>query len=97
MIWQILTFVFGTLAVVLSYTTYNLYSKVVFYQDWYDNFGSYVEEIYKQLKALDESGAMEADDEVGMFFSALRQMMKELFKLGFYDQEQVEDDFPTRE
>lgn len=93
MIWIILTFVFGTTTLVLGYTTYNLYSKVEFYQEWYDNLASVTEEIYTQLKALDESGAMEADDEVGAFFDALRQMMKELFKLGFYDEEQVESDF----
>lgn len=93
MIWIILTAIFGTSTVVLGYTTYNLYSKVTFYQQWYDNLASVVEEVYTQLKALDESGAMEADDEVGSFFDALREMMKELFKLGFYDEEQVESDF----
>lgn len=94
MIWTVLTFVFGTTTLIFGYTTYNLYNKVVFYQEWYDNFGSVVEEIYNQLKALDRNGAFEAEDEVGMFFDALREMMKELFKLGFYEQEQVESDFP---
>lgn len=93
MIWTILTFVFGTTTLVFGYTTYNLYNKVVFYQEWYDNFASVAEEIYTQLKALDESGAMEADDEVGAFFDALRRMMKELFKLGFYEEEKIESEF----
>jgi hypothetical protein len=70
-----------------------LFNKVEFYQEWYDNLGSTVEEIYNQLKRLDESGAFEAEDEVGVFFDALRDMMKELFKLGFYNEEKVEDDF----
>jgi hypothetical protein len=70
-----------------------LYSKVEFYQNWYDKLGSTVEEIYNQLKRLDDNGAFEAEDEVGVFFDALRDMMKELFKLGFYNEEKVENDF----
>ena len=97
MTWIVLTFVFGALTLVLSYTTYNLYSKVRFYQQWYDNLATTVEEVYNQLKRLDDSGAMEADDEVGLFFEALRDMMKELFKLGFYPEEQVEEDLPDRQ
>lgn len=96
MVWQILTFVFGIATIILGYTTYNLYNKVGFYQDWYDNLGTTVEQIYSQLKRLDDSGAMEADDQVGVFFEALRDMMKELFKLGFYNEEKVENDFPEQ-
>lgn len=96
MIWIVLTCVFGTSTLILGYTTYNLYNKVNFYQEWYSNFAEVVKEIHNQLKALDDSGAMEADDEVGMFFSALRQMMKQLFKLGFYEEEQVEQNFPEQ-
>lgn len=96
MVWIILTFVFGTLTAVLGYTTWNLYNKVQFYQQWYDNLATTIEEVYNQLKRLDDSGAMEADDQVGFFFSALRDMMKELFKLGFYPEEKVEDDFPDQ-
>lgn len=81
---------------ILGYTTYNLYSKVTFYQQWYDNLASTVEEIYNQLSQLDQSGAFEANDEVGVFFSTLREMMKELFKLGFYDSKQIDNEFPTK-
>jgi len=88
LIFLIVSLVFNA---VLGYTTYNLYN-----QQWYDNFASTIEEIYNQLKRMDRNGAMEADDEVGAFFSALREMMKELFKLGFYAEEQVEDEFPAR-
>ena len=91
--WFILTLIFGTTTLVFGYTTYNLYNKVEFYQEWYDKFASITEEIYQQLKQLDDSGAFESEDEVGMFFDALREMMKQLFKLGFYDEEEVENDF----
>ena len=91
--WFILTLVFGTTTLVFGYTTYNLYNKVEFYQEWYDKFASIIEEIYQQLKQLDDSGAFESEDEVGMFFDALRDMMKQLFKLVFYDEEKVENDF----
>lgn len=91
--WIILTFVFGTTTILFSYTTYNLYNKVSFYQEWYDNLATTVEEVYNQLKRLDDNGAFEAEDEVGMFFDALRDMMKDLFKLGFYEKEKVEGDF----
>lgn len=91
--WVFFTILFGTTTILFAYTTYNLYNKVEFYQEWYDNLGNTVEEIYQQLQRLDESGAFEAEDEVGIFFDALREMMKELFKLGFYNDEKVENDF----
>jgi hypothetical protein len=91
--WFILTLVFGTTTLVFGYTTYNLYNKVEFYQEWYDKFASTVEGTYQQLKRLDTNGAFEAEDEVGMFFDSLREMMKNLFKLGFYDSDKVDQDF----
>jgi hypothetical protein len=96
MIWQVLSGLFFLTTIIFGYTTYNLYNKVTFYQQWYDNLASTVEEIYNQLQRLDQSGAYESNDEVGVFFSALKQMMKELFKLGFYDEGEVEESFPTK-
>lgn len=91
--WIFLTIFFGTTTLVFAYTTYNLYNKVTFYQEWYDKLAVTVENIYDQLKRLDDNGAFESEDEVGMFFDALRDMMKELFKLGFYDEDKVNEDF----
>lgn len=91
--WIFFTILFGTTTLLFAYTTYNLYQKVEFYQEWYDKLAATVEQMYDQLKRLDDNGAFEAEDEVGMFFDSLREMMKELFKLGFYEEEQVNQDF----
>lgn len=78
---------------VLLYVSYTLYKKVVFYERWYENLSVTVENIYENLKTMDVSGAMEADDEVGVFFDALRGMFTELFAMGFYDDEKIKSDF----
>jgi hypothetical protein len=73
------------------YVNFVLYRKVAFYEEWYEQFASNVEAILINLQRMDALGAMESDDEVGYFFEALKELMVELFDMGFYDQERVDE------
>jgi len=47
------------------------------YADWIIKFRSRVEEIYKELKDIDEKHIFETDDEVGVVFAEIVKIMEE--------------------
>jgi hypothetical protein len=72
-----------------------MYGKVSYYEEWYVGFAETVKQMRHELHRIDKLGAFQADDEVGYFFEALKEMCTELFKMGFFD-EPPEDLEPTR-
>lgn len=86
-------YIIVTLSVLLLaslYANYQMYRKIVFFEQWYENFAEVVETIYENMKMMDERGVMENDDNFGMFFEAMKNMMLELFSMGFYEPEDLE-------
>lgn len=73
------------------YANFQLYRKVAFFENWYENLAENVETIYENMKIMDERGVMENDDQFAVFFKAMKNMMLELFSMGFYDPEDLED------
>lgn len=88
MIYGIITL--GIFLVVSLYINYILYRKVVFFENWFENMAEIVERIYENMNTLDERGVMRQDDAFGHFFSAMKEMMLELFSMGFYNEEDLE-------
>lgn len=85
--------IIGILSVLLFislFINYRLYSKVVFFEEWFENFADVVENIYEHMQIMDERGVMDQDDAFGRFFDAMREMMLDLFSMGFYDAEDLE-------
>jgi len=72
------------------YVNYILYRKVVFFENWFENLAEIVERIYENMTILDERGVMNQDDSFGHFFDAMKEMMIELFSMGFYNTEEIE-------
>jgi len=67
------------------YAIYNLMRKVEKYEDVVQDQVSYlnsisyiISESKKHLEKLDESGHFQADDELGQFFSQMKQIQEEL-------------------
>ena len=88
------TIIIGALSIFLLlslYVNYQLYKKVLFFENWYENFANVVETIYENMQIMDKRGVMESDDEFAAFFEAMRDMMIELFSMGFYSPEEIED------
>lgn len=73
------------------YVNFQLYKKVVFFENWYENFADVIEQIYENMLIMDERGVMDGDDEFAVFFEAMRDMMIELFSMGFYSPEEIEE------
>lgn len=87
-------YVIITLSILLLgslYANYQMYRKILFFEQWYENFAEIVENIYENMKMMDERGVMEEDDNFGMFFEAMKNMMMELFSMGFYEPEDLEN------
>lgn len=86
--------IIGVLTVLLSVSIYmniNLYRKIIFFETWYENLAETVEVIYENMQIMDERGVMENDDEFARFFISMREMMLELFSMGFYNAEDLEN------
>jgi len=55
-------------------------TKIGFYEDWITIFKKNTNSIYEEMKTIDERGSFEADDEVGVIFKSLRDLIGELNK-----------------
>lgn len=73
---------------VLSFLCYNLYKKVIFFEDKIVDIQDRVEITLNIMREIDLRGAFESDDEVGDVFS---QMKRLLDNLGQYIYEEKEE------
>lgn len=62
---------------VLGYACYNMVKKLEIYEEWMDYFRTEVDEVYNQMKAVDDRNLFEKDDDVGFCFSELLRISKE--------------------
>lgn len=53
------------------YVIYNLDKKLTIYTDWLTKYRTRIEEVYTQLKVIDDRNLFEKDDDVGFVFSEL--------------------------
>tara|TARA_Y100001963_G_C6443337_1_gene292402 strand:- start:31 stop:387 length:357 start_codon:yes stop_codon:yes gene_type:complete len=95
MIIEILLGLFIITTIVLGYTTYNLYNKVETYEDrevefndtinryntWMDEFSLRVGTASVRLKEIDNRGTFSSDDEVGIFFTILKDLMEKIINM----------------
>jgi hypothetical protein len=75
---------------VLGYTTWNLLVKnekledtVVSYDEYFLELSNAINEADKKLKKVDERGLFKSDDEIGWFFTSVKEIQDSLnvFKL----------------
>ena len=84
--------ILSVLVVVLGYTTVNLLRKNERYEDALSAYQSFITQFQKQvvasdkkLKEIDSKGLFDSDDEIGWFFTQLKEIQKNLteFKIEF--------------
>ena len=63
-----------------SYIIWNLTTKQEILEDWITNFMEIIEKIDFNLKQIDYMGSFEADDETGIIFDEIKNIMKQLDK-----------------
>ena len=68
------------LLIASGYVIWNLNTKQEMLEDWITNFMEIIEKIDFNLKQIDYMGSFEADDETGIIFDEIKNIMKQLDK-----------------
>ena len=99
---MILEIILGFICIVFFFVIFNLNRKtekledeIEFYEAYINQFGQRVDEVEAKLKQIDRKGTFEADDEVGFFFTYIKELQNEIFQL--IGQKGEEQDEPTSE
>ena len=78
MILEISLVIIAILLVTSCYVIWNLTTKQEMLEDWIEDFIKIVEKINVDLKRADYRGSFEADDEVGIIFGEIKDIIKQL-------------------
>ena len=63
---------------ILGWTTFNLTRKVEQLETWIESYAQRIQDTSRVLKEIDQKGNFEADDEVGVIFTAIKEAIDEL-------------------
>ena len=60
------------------YVIWNLMTKLESLEDWVSDFINTIEKMQKDLKEMDYRGSFESDDETGVIFDEIKNIIKQL-------------------
>ena len=75
---MILEIILGLLVITLGWTTFNLTRKVERLETWIESYAQRVIDTQETLKEIDDKGSFEADDEIGVVFTSIKETIDEL-------------------
>ena len=75
---MILEIILGLLVITLGWTTFNLTRKVERLETWIESYAQRVIDTQDTLKEIDDKGSFEADDEIGVVFTSIKETIDEL-------------------
>ena len=85
---MILEIILGFICIVFVFVIFNLTKKVEqleddreFYESYINIFAERIEDTSAKLKEIDIKGTFEGDDEVGFFFTYIKELQKEVSNL----------------
>ena len=81
MLHYIITITLGIFAVFFGVVTFYALRRINAYENIILNISNTVESIKLQLRTIDDKGTFESDDEVGFFFTEIKQLGKDLENL----------------
>ena len=64
--------------ITLGWTTFNLTRKVERLETWVENYAQRIQDTQDVLKEIDSKGSFEADDEIGVVFTSIKETIDEL-------------------
>ena len=64
--------------ITLGWTTFNLTRKVERLETWIENYAQRIQDTQDVLKEIDSKGSFEADDEIGVVFTLIKESIDEL-------------------
>ena len=69
---------FVATTVILCYITYNCQNKIDIYESWIVELKDDINDVYRQIKLVDDKQIFEKDDDVGGVFSDLYLILEKL-------------------
>ena len=81
MLHYIITITLGVVATFFGVVTFYALRRINAYENIILNISNTIETIKIQLKTIDDKGTFESDDEVGFFFSEIKQLGNDLENL----------------
>jgi len=66
------------IVLMLGWTTFNLTRKSERLESWIEDYAQRIQETQRVLKEIDNKGTFEADDEIGVTFTAIKEAVDEL-------------------
>ena len=81
MLHLIITIILGITATFLGLVAFYALRRINEYENIILNINNTIETIKIQLKTIDDKGTFESDDEVGFFFSEIKQLSEDLENL----------------
>ena len=95
MLHLIITIILGIIAIFFGVVIFYALRRINSYENIILNISNTVESIKLQLKVIDDKGTFESDDEVGFFFTEIKQLGKDLDNL--FETEVEENEKETKE
>ena len=81
MLHYIITIILGIVATFFGVVTFYALRRINEYENIILNISNTIESIKLQLKVIDDKGTFESDDEVGFFFTEIKQLGRDLENL----------------
>ena len=75
---MILEIVLGLVSIILGWTTFNLTRKVERLETWIEDYAQRIQDTKQVLEEIDAKGSFEADDEIGVVFTAIKEAVDEI-------------------
>ena len=70
--------ILSLIVITLGWTTFNLTRKVERLETWIEDYAQRIQDTQQVLKEIDSKGTFEADDEIGVIFSSIKEAVDEL-------------------
>lgn len=71
----------GILLVITGYTTFNQFRKVERLESWIESYAQRIQDTKRVLEEIDAKGSFEADDEIGVVFTSIKEAVSQLEKI----------------
>ena len=68
----------GILLVITGYTTFNQFRKVERLESWIESYAQRIQDTKRVLEEIDAKGSFEADDEIGVVFTSIKEAVDEI-------------------
>ena len=68
----------SVIIITLGWTTFNLTRKVERLESWVEDYAQRIQDTKRVLEEIDAKGSFEADDEIGVVFTSIKEAVDEI-------------------